>query len=413
MNDLFRAEAIDYQQQKLLGSIILRQGWRSQWLTLGFGVLVSALIAVFFLFGFARRETLSGLLLPAGGLIQASSPQGGLVQQVRVAEGQAVRRGELLFVLSGEREGLRGQTHKRVGAALDGQRELLGEQIAGLRRQAGMDGAALAHKRERIDVQLTQLNAGVDLQRDRVALAAEAVQRFGSAEYAVVVSRDKLDEKRSDAIDQELRLRAMQREYTALQAERDTLQAEINRLPLRIQREVAALQGNLTGISRAEAENDTMQSWEVRASRAGRVTVVAVEAGQSVASGAVLASLAPEGAALEAVLHAPSRAAGQIRVGMPAHVRFDALPYQKYGQFSGEVREVSRSPVPPIEAGTAAPAGVPMYRVRVRLHGESMSPELAAALKAGMQLDATLTLEHRRFYEWVLEPLLGVKARLS
>lgn len=420
MSDLFRPEAVDYQQQKLLGTIVLRQTWPMQWLTLFFGALVIGLLCVFFLFGFARRETLAGLLLPGGGLVQATSPQAGLVQEVRAREGDAVNAGDVLFVLSGEREGERGATRQRIGSALDAQRTLLDQQIATVQRQAEMDRAALLRKRGQMDAQIDQLRAGIELQRRRAALAADAAQRFGSPENALVVSREKLDEKRSDAIDQEVRLHAMQREQAALQAERGAVQDELNALPERSGRELATLRGSLGGIAQAEAENDTLRRWEVRAPRAGRVTVVAVEPGRSIDAGAVLASVAPEDAPLEAVLYAPSRAAGQLRIGMPAQVRFDALPYQKYGQFAGEVREVSRSPVPAAEAAgllTGSAAGTPLYRVRVQLKpgaGErQLRPELATALKAGMQLEATLTLEHRRFYEWVLEPLLGVKARLS
>lgn len=413
MSELFRAQAVEYQQQKLLGTIILRQGWSTQVLSLLFGALVCALIAVLFLFGFSRRETLSGLLLPSGGLVQASSPQSGLVQEVLVTEGQAVRQGDLLFVLSGERQGERGQTLRRVDAALGAQREQLAAQIANARRQADLDQASLTRKRVRLDAQLAEFVASIDLQRRRAAEAAEIAQRFGSVEYSTVVSREKLNEKQSDAIDQQLRLHALTRDRDALLVERDALQAELESLPVRLKRDMAVLQGSLSDVSRAEAENDTARRWEVRAPRDGRITLLAAVVGQSVLAGATLASVAPEGGTLEAVLYAPSRAAGQIHVGTPVQVRFDALPYQKYGQFPGEVHEVSRSPVPAVEAGAALPAGTPMFRIRVRLHGERLHAQWAAALKAGMQLDATLTLEHRRFYEWILEPIIGAKVLQS
>ncbi|MNL89331.1 hypothetical protein D3C87_2195830 [compost metagenome] len=56
-------------------------------------------------------------------------------------------------------------------------------------------------------------------------------------------------------------------------------------------------------------------------------------------------------------------------------------------------------------------AEVSMYRVRVILGTDRLTPDLLATLKAGMQISATVTVEHRRFYEWVLGPLLGAKAQ--
>jgi membrane fusion protein len=140
--------------------------------------------------------------------------------------------------------------------------------------------------------------------------------------------------------------------------------------------------------------------------------VLNAEVGLSVSAEQTLASVAPQDAPLQAVLYANSRAAGQLKAGMPAQLRFDALPYQKYGQFQGVVRDVSRSPVPVTETSTAD-ATQPLYRVRVRLNDATMPTGLVTALKAGTQLQATVTLEHRRFYEWVFEPLMGAKARLN
>ncbi|KRD19900.1 hypothetical protein ASE39_25470 [Acidovorax sp. Root267] len=411
MNDLYRIEAIDQQRQRLVGNIVLRQAWPTKVLTAIFGGLFCSLILVFFLFGFARRETLSGVLLPAAGLIQISSPQPGLVEHAKFDEGQTVVPGDVLFTLSGERDGSGGSTRQRVGEILRRQREQLVEQIGIAQRQTELDRAALVRRSGWIDTQLAQLGFGIVRQRDRAELTGAAARRFESAEYAPVVSREKLDEKRADLIEQEVRLHTMQREHAALLVERDKLRAEIDKLPLQLQRDIGSLENSLNEIRRAEAENDTQRRWEVRAPRGGQLTVMAVKAGQTVSAGAALASIAPEGSALEAVLYAPSRAAGQIAIGTPTQVRFEALPYQKFGQFPGEVREVSRSPVPSHERALITSAEVSMYRVRVILGTDRLTPDLLATLKAGMQISATVTVEHRRFYEWVLGPLLGAKAQ--
>lgn len=151
----------------------------------------------------------------------------------------------------------------------------------------------------------------------------------------------------------------------------------------------------------------------VRAPQAGVVGGVATQSGQTVGAGQVLTNLSPAGSPLEAELYVSSRAAGFAQAGMPVQIRYQAYPFQKFGQFHGTVSEVSRSPL--ADAPGDAPArrsGEALYRIRVALARQDV-PFAGGArpLMAGMALDASLLLETRKLYEWVLEPLAGIGAK--
>lgn len=120
-----------------------------------------------------------------------------------------------------------------------------------------------------------------------------------------------------------------------------------------------------------------------------------------------LASLLPQGSKLEAELYVPTRAAGFVRPGTKVLLRYDAFPYQKFGQFKGQVSEVSMTTIPLAELKPAA-SSEPVYRVRVSLDNQSQP----SALKPGVQLSATLVLERRTLMEWIFEPLLGISGSL-
>jgi membrane fusion protein len=130
-----------------------------------------------------------------------------------------------------------------------------------------------------------------------------------------------------------------------------------------------------------------------------------------------VASLLPAGSVLEAELYAPSRAAGFIHPGTAVLLRYDAFPYQKFGLFSGRVREIAAATVPLGDVqrpGADTPgASEPVYRIRVQLDAQAVpaSGQLRE-LKPGMQLAATLVLEQRTLAEWAIEPLLAMKGRL-
>ena len=148
----------------------------------------------------------------------------------------------------------------------------------------------------------------------------------------------------------------------------------------------------------------TPKTIAVRAPLAGVVSGVTTQPGQAVAAAQVLANLSPAGSPLEAQLDVSARAAAFARPGMPVQIRYGAYPFQKFGQFQGTVSEVSHSPlVEPPGAGEAR------YRIRVALARQDVPfAGEARPLMAGMALDASLLLETRKLYEWVLEPLHGI-----
>ena len=74
-------------------------------------------------------------------------------------------------------------------------------------------------------------------------------------------------------------------------------------------------------------------------------------------------TLVPAGARLEARLYGPSRAIGFVRPGQRVLLRYEAFPHQKFGQYEGVVRSVSRSTVGPAElAGDGGAAAGPRRR---------------------------------------------------
>src|SRR5450830_1344616 len=118
---LFRPEVIEFNKPKWLGDIVLIRPLSFR-IYAGMTLLLIVLIATFFIVGtYTRRSTVNGELVPTSGVIKLYSQQPAIVQEMQVAEGQEVTRGQLLYVLSGER------TSKTMGdtqAAISRQVEL-------------------------------------------------------------------------------------------------------------------------------------------------------------------------------------------------------------------------------------------------------------------------------------------------
>nr|WP_232517869.1 HlyD family secretion protein [Burkholderia ambifaria] len=136
-----------------------------------------------------------------------------------------------------------------------------------------------------------------------------------------------------------------------------------------------------------------------------------VNAGQSAVS------LLPQGAPLEAQLMVPSRAIGFVRAGARVVLRYEAYPFQKFGQQFGRVTEVSRTALSPQEvANLTGHTNVPeqLYRVVVALDRQDIvAYGKHEALRPGMALEADVLIDRRRLVEWVLEPLYALGSRVS
>jgi membrane fusion protein len=176
---------------------------------------------------------------------------------------------------------------------------------------------------------------------------------------------------------------------------------------------VATSVGDLALLDQERIQQEANGGLLIQAPVTGLVANRLVEPGQAVQAGQPLVSLLPRGSVLQAQLLVPSRAIGFVERGDRVLLRYQAYPYQKFGHHVGEVIRVSRSALNPSDAGARGGGQnvEPFYRVLVALQVQSVAAYgKQEPLRPGMVLEADIMGEHRKLYEWVLEPLyaLGV-----
>jgi HlyD family secretion protein len=113
-------------------------------------------------------------------------------------------------------------------------------------------------------------------------------------------------------------------------------------------------------------------------------------------------------APLQAEVNVEGRDIGQVMVGQPVRIKFDAFPFQKYGTASGEVRVISRdsfSPDPKSDGTRRSSA--PYYRVLIDLRDTHLRlPPERAQLIPGMAITAEMKVGKRTVISYFLYPLL-------
>ncbi len=410
---LFRPEAVDAQRQHGLGGIQLVRPPALAWITAG--VVCSAVaVAAFLVLGqYTRKTTANGVVVPDRGLIRLVPSASGTVVERRVVEGQVVRAGDVLFVLSLERPLLAEQAQVLVRRSLDDRRRSLADTVRTQQVLGSTQRAALERRMLALEAELAQVDIEAGLQQQRLAMTEQSLARLQALQADQFISAAQVQSKSEEVLGLRAAAQGLSRQRAALMRERAELDGERQALPLRASAAVGGLERDMAQANRDAAEQDAEQRMVVRAPQSGTVSTVLAEPGQSVSPASALATLVPEGAVLQAQLYAPSSAVGFVQPGQAVRLRFEAFPYQKFGQQPAHVLQVSRTPLAASEmAALALPAmaagGEPMFRITVALDG----PPVATPLSPGMRLQADVMLERRRLIEWLFEPLLGLRNRL-
>ena len=424
--DLFREEAQAEQTGQWLGVVRLAR-------PLSFAVVTGSVLlilcgAVLFL-TFAEvthKARLTGMLVPTEGSINVTTPEAGVVMERKVSEGQAVQAGDTLLVLSIERKSLTGaavqNTSREVASSITARQHSL--QMARHLNQlrAAQEDVIALDKIRSLDAELVRADEELRLQKKRVELAQQTVERLQDLAKEGYLPESKLQDKQEALIDAMGQLQSMQRNRLTLARDRQALDGERKSQEMQLQLALNSLEREQSALQQEAAENSAHGTVVVTAPCAGLVSGMEIQAGQSVATGQTLLTVIPVGKnqkQLEAHLFAPSRAVGFVEKGQTVYLRYAAYPYQKFGMYSGKINHISATPFSPNELPphlaqqVLAQAGSVegLYRISVELDQQTVDVYGASLpLKPGLSLEADVVEHKLSIWEMIFEPLLAARA---
>jgi membrane fusion protein len=416
MTQLFRPEAVEAHRQQWMGEVRLVR-------PVSLSVLVVVLVVVAIVVGawlvlgeYTRKAHVRGVLVPDRGWIRLVSPQLATVAERRVTQGQAVRAGDVLFVLTLDQHLGDGTAQQRVQRSLRARQESLNETLEARQRLSREQEVALAQRLAALRQEVAQIDTESQLQRQRLTLSQQTLARLESLREERFVSSAQINTKGEEVLALRAQLVALERQRSTLLREIAALEGQRRELPLQERARAGELQRAAQALAQESAEAEARHEMLIRAPQDGTLAAVLAEPGQTVSPDVALASLVPADTRLQAHLYAPSSALGFIRPDQPVRMRVAAFPYQKFGHQAGSVLQVSSTPLQAGELAAlplAAKPDEPLYRVTVNLERQTvMAYGREQPLAAGMQLDADVMLERRRLVEWMFAPVLGVTGRL-
>lgn len=377
---------------------------------------------MFFICGsYTKRSTVPGHLVPSSGQLKIYSPQYGVVLERFVEEGQIVKQGAPLFRLSSERfAGNFGPIQAEVSDQLAQRSRSLLDELTKLKQLQAEERQSRKSKLESLKKELATLAQQVTSQEKLVQLATNAAGRYQGLMDKGYVSMDQLQQRQADLLGHRLMLQGLARETTTLTQQLVERRHEFSGLSALHENQLASIQRSLSSIQQELVESEAKRTLIIIAPQEGVATAILVEPGQTVDSSRSLMSVVPANSRLQAELYAPSKAIGFVHIGDTVRVRYQAYPYQKFGQHRGTVLSISKATLSAVELANMAGSvpglglsGEQIYRIRVDMDAQSvLAYGNPRPLQIGMLLEADILHESRRLYEWVLEPLYSLTGKI-
>jgi membrane fusion protein len=423
---LFREEALQAKGAQFLGTIRIGRPPSFTLFAATSLVLAAALVAFATWGQITRKARIAGLLVPRLGSLQVTASNPGVLLERRVAEGELVQAGQVMFVLATDRATTQGDIAGLVRQRLEQRRVALESERALRELQARQRQQALTDRVRSTEAELRQLESEIERARHRVALSRKSAERYEQLAGEGFVSDVQSQQKQEELLDLQTRLQTAERTRLVLARDLQSLAADLVATTTQLRTDLAQLDRSLAGLGQEDVENDARRQIVITAPLTGIVTALSLTPGAAVLAGQAVAALVPNSAngqasELEGHLFAPSRTAGFVEAGQIVLLRYAAYPYQKFGMAKGEVVSVSRTPISAndLPAGQgqalmqAAQSNEPLYRINVRLPSQTiMTYGQAQALKPGMALEADVLQDRRFVWEWVLEPVIAAREKM-
>ena len=418
LTGLFRQQAIDALQVHSTGRVASIAPISAWFLTAFLSIIAAASIAFLFFGSYTKKERVSGVLMPAAGVIRLRAPESAVVTTIAVREGQSVKAGDVLMEITQERFSDQGATQTLIEQNLKLQREQLLVQS----RQtaiAGVAGVASVQERaRRATADLANIAEEIRLHQQQVASSERVLANLKPLADEKIVSDIQFQQQSNQVLELRARLEALRRTQEALRAEVSMARSEGASISAKTNADKATLERGLLALDQDRTQRRTASVTQIRAPVSGILTALLASVGQRVDAAMSLAALIPADSKMEAVLFVPSSAIGFIKPGRKVILRYDAFPFEKFGQYEGAVLSVSEADVPTLDL--ASPAAAPVlndkrttFRIRVALDKDHIEAYGARVrLKPGQTLAADIELDRRRLIQWMFDPLYALGKRL-
>lgn len=420
MSKLFRDEVIKYRQKdSTSGDVALPNTFSLKVLIL---ISITLIISIFsfLIFGsYTERSTVIGYLTPLNGVVRVSSAFAGTVQSIQVESGNLINKGDTLMEIISE-------TYTDSGNYYQNIQDNMEEQLANAHNQESL--IKLNHN-ERLkelasnEIQLKErLIVNKRMQENteyQIKLLRVTHEKYLSITVEGAISQLEIRKVETEILQLENSLYQLKEEASLIKKELKNISSTSKRIEIEKNKELNDVYYKIASIEKSLLDIDSDKVRVVKSPIKGEVALLNVYESQKVTPSQLLLSIIPSDDKLKVSLFVPPSDIGFIKIGSDVSIRYDAYPYQKYGQAKGKIKSISKTTIHPSEISDISSVDIPsnktnpsFYLVDVDIENQYITIDGSEKkLNSGITVTADIKLENRKLYQWLLEPLFSLKER--
>ena len=317
---------------------------------------------------FAKTEevvTAPGKLQPIGDVKTVQMPQGGVLKEMLVKEGQRVSKGDVLLRLDNE-------------ASVD--------------RESGLDNS-IAAKRKELTLKQTEFDRYLEINQTERQVAVSTLD----LDREVLMRLELL--RRAGGVAE---LQYLQQRTKVKQDEGDVTKAKIDRLRQSaiLRQQIQSLKGELADLSTRLTESRVANRYQAIRSPVDGVVFDLKPTGPGfVGQGSEPVMKIVPFDALQAKVEVPSSKIGFVRLGQSVDVSIDSFPASDFGVLQGEIKRIGSDALAPDQMNQdyRYPVNVGLKSQTLRLSSGQRLP-----LQVGMSLTANIKLRKVTYLQLLL-----------
>lgn len=416
---LFRKEVNEHQQSHWAGKALLLAGWPVWMVASLTGLFLVALLTFLISANYTRRINVSGEIITQPHSINLFSPEQGVITGLFVDTGKPVKKGQPLYQIDVSRVTQAGNVSTTTLAAIKKQREQIDTIITQLQNNKRATLENLQQQLDQYEKAHQVSQSMVDSAQEGLNAMKKSMQNYGAYQKKGLINTDQLNNQRYLFYQQQTSFQSLNTQSIQESLQITNLRSELVTKAADFDNQISQYGYQRNDLERQLAQADAKGSLLITAPTDGKISSLSVTPGQMVNAGDSLAQLVPaKNSPFFLIAWLPNESLPYVKPGEHINIRYEAYPFEKYGQFPGKVQSVSSAPVSEQELSSysSAPRDAngkvngPYYKVLVSLdknqlnwHGEQLN------LSSGMKAESTMFLEKRPLYQWMLSPYYSMK----
>lgn len=422
-NQLFRQEAVNYQKARWMGKALLLKGCSAWFIFLLSSIFITVLFLSIIFGTYTRRINVIGEITTQPRAINLFSPQQGFILNSHVAVGDKVKKGDPIYQLDVSQITNSGNVTQNAIEAINSQIAQISKIIDTLNKNKQITLNALQEQINEYSQSHLESLALVKKAEKGMQDMYESMQNYANYQQKGLINNDQYNNQRYLYYQQQTSYQSLQNQTIQENLNIIQLKSDLTTKVAEFDNRILEYQYQLNDLQRQLSEVNARGTLIISAPSDGRIESLSVTEGQMVNQNDSLAQIVPANTeSYYLVLWIPNESVPYISINDTINIRYEAYPYQKFGQFSGNIVSISKVPASIQEMTTYSGSPISKnslnyqayYKAMVALNKQEMNDtKRNIQLTNGMKAEVTLFLEKRPIYQWMLSPFYDVKKSIT